>query len=57
MRQGECMKELYNAVYDTEVACPYTEDDFEFMSLQISDELQIMQITNAKRKCISHDLS
>lgn len=48
MRQGECMKELYNAVYDTEVACPYTEDDFEFMSLQISDELQIMQITMPK---------
>ena len=47
-RQGECMKELYNAVYDTEVACPYTEDDFEFMSLQISDELQIMQITMPK---------
>lgn len=43
--QGICMKELYEEVYDTEVACPYVSEDFEFMCLNISEELSILRIT------------
>lgn len=43
--QGVCMKELYEEVYDTEIACPYVPEDFEFMCLNISEELSILRIT------------
>ncbi len=43
--QGAYMKELYEELYTTEVACPYTEEDFEFMPLNISEDLLFVQIT------------
>ena len=43
--QGVYLKELYEEVYDTEIACPYVAEDFEFMCLNISDELSILRIT------------
>lgn len=43
--QGDCLKELYEELYDTEVACPYVPEDFEFMCLNISDELSLLRIT------------
>lgn len=43
--QGECMKELYEELYTTEVACPYVPEDFEFMCLNISEDLLLIQIT------------
>lgn len=43
--QGVCLKELYEDVYDTEIACPYVAEDFEFMCLNISEELSILRIT------------
>lgn len=47
--QGEFLKELYEEVYDTEIACPYTPEDFECMSLNISDELALTRITMPSR--------
>ena len=44
-KQGAYMKELYDELYTTEVANPYTEDDFEFISLNISEALLLVQIT------------
>lgn len=43
--QGEYMKELYEELYTTEVACPYTAEDFEFMPLNINEDLLFVQIT------------
>lgn len=43
--QGAYLKELYEEVYDTEIACPYVPEDFEFMCLNISDELSLLRIT------------
>ena len=43
--QGAYMKELYEELYTTEVACPYTEEDFEFMALNINEDLLFVQIT------------
>lgn len=42
--QGEYLKELYEDLYDTEVACPYVPEDFEIMNLNISDELFLIRI-------------
>lgn len=44
-KQGEYLKELYEDLYTTEVACPYVPEDFEFMSLNISEDLVLVQIT------------
>lgn len=43
--QGAFMKEQYDALYTTEVANPYTEEDFEFISLNISEALLLVQLT------------
>lgn len=43
--QGNCLKEMYEELYDTEVACPYVPEDFEFMCLNISEELLLLRIT------------
>lgn len=48
-RQGECMKELYDEIYDTEIACPYEAEDFEFITLQITDDMQVIQISMPKK--------
>lgn len=43
--RGEYLRELYEDLYNTEVACPYAADDFEVMSLNISDELLLMRVS------------
>lgn len=48
-KQGECMKELYDEIYDTEIACPYVAEDFEFITLQITDDMQVIQIAMPKK--------
>ena len=45
MEKGAAVKELYYDVYDTEIACPYTEDEFDFMSLNITEDLLLVQVT------------
>lgn len=42
--RGACIKELYENVYDDEIANPYVEDDFDVLSLSISEELTVLQI-------------
>jgi hypothetical protein len=42
--KGAYVKELYEELYTTEVACPYTEEDFDVMSLNISEDLVLVQI-------------
>lgn len=44
-KRGAYLKALYEDLYDTEVACPYVPEDFEIMSLNISDELLLMRVT------------
>ena len=44
-RQGECLMEFFEEPYSHGQECPYTADDFEFMSLFISDTLQLTRIT------------
>lgn len=47
--KGECIRELYDQLYDGEIACPYTADDFEFMILNISEDLLLGQISMPKK--------
>jgi len=43
--RGEYLRLLYEDLYNTELACPYAAEDFEVMSLNISDELLLMRIS------------
>ncbi len=43
--KGEYFKAFYEELYETEVACPYIPEDFDFMALNISDDLLLVQIT------------
>ncbi len=43
--RGERMMELFEETYSQKCACPYSEDDFDFMTLNISDELQLTRIS------------
>lgn len=43
-RKGEYLKEMYEELYQEEIACPYISDDFELMSLNISETLLVTQI-------------
>lgn len=44
-REGEELKELYDQLYDTEIACPYTPQDFEILKLNIREDLLLVQVT------------
>ncbi len=46
--RGEYLRLLYEDLYNTEIACPYAAEDFEVMSLNISDELLLMRISMPK---------
>lgn len=50
--RGNCIKELYDGLYDAEIACPYVVDDFEFMVLNISEDLLLGQITMPKKNLV-----
>lgn len=43
--KGNIIKALYEELYDGEIACPYTADDFEFMFMNLSDDFMLCQIT------------
>lgn len=43
--KGAVLKELYDTLYDDEIANPYTAQDFDFMSLSITQDLTVVQIT------------
>lgn len=43
-RQGECLLELYQPPYEKTKNCPYTSDQFDLMTLQISETMQLIQI-------------
>ena len=42
--KGRLMRELYEEIYQQEIACPYTEEDFEFITLNISEDFMVSQI-------------
>ena len=44
-REGECIMEFFDKAYEESGACPYTAGDFEVMSLNISDTMQLTRIT------------
>lgn len=43
--KGEYLKDLYEEAYNGEIACPYVPEDFDFISMQITDDLLVVQIT------------
>lgn len=51
--EGDFLRELYEGVYDTEVACPYMPEDFECMSLNISEELMLFRITMPSKNLVT----
>lgn len=44
-RQGECIMELFEEPYAKTDNCPYSAEDYEFMTLNISDTLRLIRIT------------
>ena len=42
---GTYVKELFEEAYLGEIACPFMEDEFDFLSMQITDDLLVIQIT------------
>ena len=44
-REGECIIEFFEKAYENTKSCPYTADDFEIISLNISDNMQITRIS------------
>lgn len=52
--KGKLLREMYEELYQQEVACPYTEEDFELLTLNISDSLQISQIAMPEKNRYPH---
>jgi len=52
--KGKLLKEMYEELYQEEIACPYTEEDFELLTLNISDALQITQIAMPEKNRYPH---
>ncbi len=42
--EGRFMHSLYTSIYPKEIKVPYNEDDFSFMTLNITEDLQITRI-------------
>lgn len=40
----EMLNKIYSRPYDKKVGCPYTEDDFSIMALNINENLEMMRI-------------
>ena len=49
-REGECIMELYEPPYKQTRNCPYKAEDFDFMILNISDDMKLIRITMPKVK-------
>lgn len=47
--RGKYVRELFEEVYLGEIACPYTEDDFDFLAMQITDDLLVIQLTMPRK--------
>lgn len=43
-REGECLVEFFKEPY-AQIGCPYEADDYDFMTLSISDTLQLTRIS------------
>ena len=43
-REGECLVEFFKEPY-AQIGCPYNADDYDFMTLSISDTLQLTRIS------------
>lgn len=43
--RGSYIRELFEEAYVDEIACPYIEDDFDFLSMRITDDLLVIQMT------------
>ncbi len=43
-REGECLVEFFKEPY-AKIGCPYSADDYDFMTLSISDTLQLTRIS------------
>ena len=43
--RGAYVKELFEEAYLGEIACPYREEDFDFLSMQITDDLLVIQMS------------
>ncbi len=52
--KGKLLREMYEELYQEEVACPYTEEDFELLTLNISDSLQMTQIAMPEKNRYPH---
>lgn len=52
--KGSLLKEMYQELYQEEIACPYVEDDFEFMTLNISDTFLVSQISMPSKNRYPH---
>lgn len=52
--KGALLREMYEELYQEEVACPYTEEDFELLTLNISDSLQVTQIAMPEKNRYPH---
>lgn len=52
--KGALLREMYEELYQEEVACPYTEEDFELLTLNISDSLQVTQIAMPEKHRYPH---
>lgn len=48
-KKGECLRWLYDTLYDGEIACPYMAEEFEFMILNLKEDLMLCQITMPKK--------
>lgn len=45
--------DIYRQIYPEEIACPYTEEQFDIMTLNISEKLLIMQISMPADRLVS----
>lgn len=50
--QGECLKELYQEIYDGELACPYFADEFDIMTLNIRENLTLVQVAMPEKNLL-----
>lgn len=53
-QKGDCLKEMYDSIYQDEIACPYTAEDFELLALNITDNLSVIQITMPAKNLYPH---
>lgn len=52
--KGGLMRKMYEELYQQEIACPYTEEDFECITLNISEDFMISQIIMPEKNRYPH---